>query len=377
MNAAQDQDRRRLVTVNPGSHSLQLGVFTGSGTERLDELDDDPASKGAASALQEFLDSADTDGPVDAIAYRLVHGGEVITEPTALTDSLRSDLDQLTSLAPAHNPATLACIDIARNHDPDAIHLVCPDTAFHTSMPLSASTLPVPRSWREHYGVRRYGFHGISYGWALHRAGELLDRNPDTLNLVITHLGGGCSVCAIHNGRSVWTSMGMTPLDGLVMTRRSGALDPGMLLWLQTEHGLTASEVGDALQHDSGLLALSGGRSADTGELVSAAADGDEDATLALQIFTDSVRRGVAAAAAMTSTLDAIVFTGEIGFDQPEVRDAVCSGLGSLGVPALSTGSVAGDQVLTPDEVSPAVITVETGEATELARLGHRFLQCS
>ncbi|SDR93638.1 hypothetical protein [Microlunatus soli] len=365
----------RIVTVNPGSHSLQLGLFAGERTERSDEIDDDPTGTAAGTALSDFLADAAADGPIDVISYRLVHGGDLITEPTAIDDRLRRDLDRFTPLAPGHNPATLACIDQARTTHGSAVHLICPDTAFHSSMPPRATTLAVPRHWRDRYGARRYGFHGVSYGWAVQRAAQLLAANPDSLNLIITHLGGGCSVCATHNGRSIWTTMGMTPADGLVMTRRSGAVDPGLLLWLQSTHGLSADEIRDALQRDSGLLALSAGRSADTRDLVAAAADGDSDAALAMEIFTDSVRRNVAAAATMLPGLDAIVFTGEIGYDQPEVRDAVCGGLGMLGVPTALKQPEPGDRIISPAGAHPAVLTIETGEAAELARLARQFLQ--
>jgi acetate kinase len=180
--------------------------------------------------------------------------------------------------------------------------------------------------------VHRYGFHGLSYTWTLARTAELLDRDPADLQVVLTHLGGGASVCAVRDGVSVWTSMGFTPLEGLPMSRRSGSVDPGMLLWLQTTHHLSAAEISDALEHQSGLLGLSDGLSGDTRDLVVAAAGGNPAARLAIDVFCLRVRQEIAAAAANLDRLDAVVFGGEIGADQPEIREAVSAGLSVLGL---------------------------------------------
>jgi hypothetical protein len=208
---------------------------------------------------------------------------------------------------------------------------VCLDTAFHADLPPAAHTYALPGEWTERLGLRRYGFHGLSYAWALRRAAELLDRPAASLHVVLAHLGGGCSVCAVRDGRSVDTTMGFTPLDVLVMSKRSGSVDPGLLLWLQTSAGLKAERLEEAFNHESGLLGLSG-TSGDTRDLVRARAEGDAKAAFALEVFTVSVRRGIASVAASLDRIDALVFTGEIGVDQPEVREAVCSGLGVLGI---------------------------------------------
>ncbi|MCW8095794.1 acetate kinase [Streptomyces tauricus] len=179
--------------------------------------------------------------------------------------------------------------------------------------------------------MRRYGFHGLSYTWALARTAELLGRRPEQLQLVMVHLGGGCPACAVREGRSVDTTMGFTPSEGLVMSRRSGSVDPGALTWLLRHRNVSADEIEDALNRRSGLLALSG-TSADTRDLVRSRAAGDERAALALDVFTHRCRRGIAGMAASLSRLDALVLTGEIGEDQPEVREEVCARLSLFGL---------------------------------------------
>jgi acetate kinase len=319
-----------VLVVNAGSHSLKLALIDADLTI-LDEADIDapPDSGDAADGLASFLDNLPE---VGAVGHRIVHGGPHLTRACIIDDRVRQHLDAATTLAPQHVPAALAALDTCRRQLPDAIQVACLDTAFHTTLPEAARTYPIPARWRRAYGVRRYGFHGLSYTWTLARTAELLDRDPAKLQVVLTHLGGGASVCAVRDGASVWTSMGFTPLEGLMMSRRSGSVDPGMLLWLQTEKGLTAAEVSHALEHESGLLGLSDGRSGDTRELVGAAAGGDAAAALAMDVFCLRARQGIAAAAATLDRLDAVVFSGEIGADQPEVREAVSAGLAVLGL---------------------------------------------
>lgn len=318
-----------VLVVNAGSHSLKLAILD-PGLTVLDSaaVDAAPDSEAAARGLAEFLARA---GAVSAVGHRIVHGGPDLTEATLIDDDVREQLQRLTALAPQHLPPALAALDQCRSRLPDVAHVACFDTAFHTRLPDTARTYPVPQQWREEFGVRRYGFHGLSYAWALRRASELLGRPASHLQLLLAHVGGGASVCAVHHGVSVSTSMGFTPLEGLMMSTRSGTVDPGMILWLQTHHGLSAAEVSDGLEHHSGLLGLSNGRSGDTRELVAAAADSNLDAALALGVFCLRIRQELAAAAASLDRIDALVFTGEIGADQPEIREAVCARLSVLG----------------------------------------------
>ncbi|MEV7225421.1 acetate kinase [Polymorphospora sp. NPDC051019] len=362
-----------VLTVNAGSSSLHLAyvdVTAGDGGTG------GPGGDGVGARLDRSTPPADAEAAVrdfvagrpapDMVAHRLVHGGELVFRPTVVDDGLRRALDDVAALAPLHLPPALALLDQLRRLLPDVPHLVCPDSAFHAGLPEPARTYPVPARWRERFGLRRYGFHGLSYAYATRRAGELLGRPVADLHLLLAHLGGGASVCAVRGGRSVDTSMGFTPLDGVPMSKRSGAVDPGMLLWL-LDGRLTYDEVFDGLYHRSGLLGLSGGRSGDTRDLV-AAAPGDPSAALAMDTFDHRVRREMAAAATSLDRLDAVVFTGEIGWDQPEVRHDVCAGLRLLGVVPPTGGNRDDDGPVSVPGAAVPVLVVRPREEFELAR---------
>lgn len=351
-----------ILAVNIGSSSVELSVV-GPGDDVI-ATEKTSSQEGLDQCLDRVLEG---DVTVDGVVHRVVHGGPTLRKPTVVDDDVRSRLGDAVSLAPLHMPPALAALDHLRERLPDVEHVACFDTAFHAQLPAAAQTYAVPAQWRRRWGVRRYGFHGVSYAYALRRTGELLGRDPDGLHVVLTHLGGGASVCAVRDGRSVDTSMGFTPLDGIVMSTRSGAVDPGLVLWLQTEHRLTPDEVSEDLRRRSGLLGLSE-TSNDTRELVAAAADGDDRAALALEVFSRSVCREIAAASTSLERLDAVVFTGEIGGDQPEVRAAVCRGLGMLGVEADLRGVVDEDAVLTGRHARVPVVAVVPREELQLAR---------
>ncbi|WP_240687379.1 acetate/propionate family kinase [Amycolatopsis suaedae] len=355
-----------VLTVNPGSSSLRAHLVDTTDERVVDELETgQPAdSEEALRALGELLDRLPAE-PISLIAHRVVHAGK-ITEPAVVDETVREALRSAAPLAPAHVPKTLALLDFLHDRLPDRVQLICPDTAFHRDLPEAAYTYPVPASWRE-WGVRRYGFHGLSYGWALRRAAELLDRPAGELQVLIAHLSGGCSACAVRDGRSADTSMGFTPLEGMAMSTRSGSVDPGLLFWLLEERGLEPGEVSEQLQHASGLLGLSGGLSADTRDLV---ADGSPAARLALDVFCHRVRRELGALATSLERLDAVVFTGDIGWDQPEVTEAVCAGLGTLGVHSGLDSRREEDAVISSSGVP--VLTVRSREELQLAAVAAR-----
>lgn len=259
-----------ILVVDAGSSSLHLTVLGGDGRERAARHLTEPPGPETADTIEDFLRDAP---PVGATGHRIVHGGPHLLRPTIVDDDVRAELDRTARLAPLHMPPALTALDATRALLPDVPHVVCLDTAFHADLPPAARTYAVPREWTERYGLRRYGFHGLSYAWALQRAAGLIGRPAGSLHVVLAHLGGGCSVCAVRDGRSVDTTMGFTPLEGLVMSKRSGSVDPGLLLWLQTSAGLTAARIEDALNHESGLLGLSG-MSGDTRDLVRAGARG-------------------------------------------------------------------------------------------------------
>ncbi len=352
-----------VLTVNAGSHSLHLANVDGDLISARLDRSDPPDSVEVAQAVDDFLARHE---PPEAVGHRLVHGGDVLRRAAVANDEIREALDRVADLAPLHVPISLRLLDRMRQLLPSVPHVLCPDTAFHADLPEAAATYALPASWRSRWGLRRYGFHGLSYAWATRRAAELLGREVSELHMVLAHLGGGCSVCAVKAGRSVDTSMGFTPLDGLPMTTRSGAVDPGMLIWLLSSRKLSLDELADGLYHRSGLLGLSAGRSLDTRDLV-AASSHDPTAALALDAFVHRVRREIAAAATGLDRLDAVVFTGEIGWDQPEIRHGICSGLRQLGVPTPTHGNRIDDGPASPNGATVTVLVVEPREELEIA----------
>jgi acetate kinase len=354
-----------VLTVNAGSHSLHL-ITVGADDEIGDRLDLDvaPASDEAERAVVEFVDGHSRP---DAVGHRLVHGGDALRRARLADDDVLAAVRAVADLAPLHVPPALHLVGLLRRALPDVPHVLCPDTAFHARLPDRAATYPLPADWRDAYGLRRFGFHGLSCAWATRRAAELLGRPVDKLHLVVAHLSGGSSVTAVRAGRSVDTSMGFTPLDGVPMSTRSGAVDPGMLLWLLADDRLTRDELTEGLYHRSGLLGLSGGRSGDTRDLAAGAGAGDPAAALALDVYTHRVRREIAAVATGLDRLDALVFTGEIGWNTPAVRDGVCAGLGLLGVDAPARGNRDDDGPVSPDGAAVPVLVVQAREELQLA----------
>jgi acetate kinase len=322
-----------VLVVNAGSSSLKLRVLDGAdGTVASTQLER-WAGEADVDSLADFIRSA---GQVDAVGHRIVHGGQRFTGPAHLDDATIGELETLTDLAPLHQPRSLAGVRAVRSVVPDVPAVGCFDTAFHTTLPEPAATYPLPADWRERWGLRRYGFHGLSHAYAARRASELVDRPIEQLRVVSCHLGAGASACAIGNGRSVDTTMGFTPLEGLVMATRSGSIDPGLIVWLQQHGGLAVAELADGLEHHSGLAGLTGrtgaGGAGDMRAVRAAMEAGDADATLAFQVYIHRLRAGIAAMAAAMDGLDVLVFTGGVGEHQPAVRSAAAAGLDFLGV---------------------------------------------
>jgi acetate kinase len=314
----------RLLVVNAGSSSLKLRVL--DGRDEVVSRHDLPAiGDGAEEQLGQALEDA---GELAAVGHRVVHGGTRYHDAVAIDDGVRRALDELTDLAPLHQPKSLRALDAVRAVLPDVTHVACFDTAFHATLPPAASTFAIPADWRTRLGVRRYGFHGLSHAYVSRRAAELLGQTEDELRLVTCHLGAGASLAAVQGGRSVDTTMGFTPLDGLVMATRSGSVDPGAILWLQRHHGLPADQVEHALEHQSGLQALAG--TADMREITAAAERGEEAAGLALEVYLHRLRAGIAAMAAALGGVDAVVFTGGVGERSNVVRSGAMEGLGFL-----------------------------------------------
>jgi acetate kinase len=323
----------RILVVNAGSTSLKLRVVEDD--DRVSEsVDLNPPGEAVEDELRGVL--ADI-GSIDVSGHRVVHGGTALTRPVVIDPSNRATLEAVSDLAPLHNPPALAAMDAVHRLRPDIPLVGCFDTAFHTSMGPAASTYALPVAWRDRWPLRRFGFHGLSCEWSVHRAAQLMNRARDSLRLVICHLGGGASVTATAGGRSVDTTMGFTPTEGLVMATRSGDVDPGAIAWLAA-NGVSPSELVEGLEHESGLLALSGGQTSDMGELLQGRARGEGPATLAVDVYVHRLRSKIAAMAAATEGTDAVVFTAGVGENAHEIRAAVCHGLEWIGL-ALDAGA--------------------------------------
>jgi acetate kinase len=265
-------------------------------------------------------------GGFDAVGHRIVHGGERYREPVLVDGDVRAELEALTDLAPLHQPMSLAALDAVSRLAPDVPAIACFDTAFHATLPPAAATYAVPAEWRDRLHLRRYGFHGLSHSYAARRATAAIG---GVGRVVTCHLGAGASLAAVRDGLCVDTTMGFTPLEGLVMATRSGSVDPGAVLWLVTRHGLDPGTVAHALEHDSGLLALAG--TADMAAVVEACRRGEPAAELALDVYVHRLRGAIAAMVASLGGIDGLVFTGGVGENAPAVRAAAVAGLGFLG----------------------------------------------
>ncbi len=269
-------------------------------------------------------------GGVDAVGHRIVHGGTAFLGPVLLDERVTARIAALASLAPLHQPKALAALAAVSAAVPGVPAVASFDTAFHASLPAAASTYALPAPWRRRWDLRRYGFHGLSHAYATRRTAELLGVPAADLRLVTCHLGAGASLAAVRDGRSVDTTMGFTPLEGLVMATRSGSVDPGLVLWLADHVGMPPEELAATLEHRSGLLGLAG--TADMREILAGAEAGRDEAVLALGVYLHRLRASIAAMTASLGGLDAIVFTGGVGERSPAIRALAADGLGYLGI---------------------------------------------
>ena len=313
-------------------------------------------------------------GRADVVGHRVVHGGESFREPVLVDDGAEAALRGLVDLAPLHQPKSIEALDAVSEALPGVPAVACFDTAFHATLAPSAATYALPAAWRERWRLRRYGFHGLSHAWIARRAPALLGRSAHGLRIVSCHLGAGASLCAIAEGRSVDTTMGFTPLEGLVMATRSGSVDPGLLLWLLEHTGVPERELARALEHESGLLGLAG--TADMREVLARAAGGDGAAELALDVYTHRLRAAVGAMAAALRGLDAVVFTGGVGERSAPIRTMTIAGLEFLGLEIdqrLNVSST-GDREITRPGAGARTLVVHAREDLEIARQARAVL---
>jgi acetate kinase len=336
----------RVLVANAGSSSIKLSLLASDDSELWSRELKAPRAvverDAVAAALAELPDAP------DVAAHRIVHGGERFREAVVIDEGVEAALHELAVLAPLHQPKSLAALAAVRSALPAVPEVGCFDTSFHATLPPEAATYALPREWRERYGLRRYGFHGLSHAYAARAAG-------DARRVVTCHLGAGASLCAILDGRSVDTTMGFTPLEGLVMATRSGSVDPGLLLWLQQHEDVSVDSMAEALEHESGLLGLAG-----TADMRALLARDDADARLAVDVYVHRLRSGIGAMAATLGGLDALVFTGGVGENSERIRDLACEGMGHLGIGAPDSGV--------------RVLVVRAREDLEIARQARELL---
>ncbi len=383
VNCGSSSLKYRLVDVDDGSAvasglAERVGQPSGRLTHRRPGAEDEEVERPLpdhAATLSAVLDAFARCGPplaeagLVAVAHRVVHGGNRFSAPVLIDDDVLRAVRDLAALAPLHNPVNAVGIEVARQAFPALPHVAVFDTAFHQTLPPAAYTYAVPPQWARDHGVRRYGFHGTSHAYVSRAAAELLGRPHEDVNTVVLHLGNGASATAVAGGRSVDTSMGLTPLEGLVMGTRSGDLDPAIAAHLHRTAGLGPEEVDRALNSSSGMLALAGTN--DLREVHRRIADGDESARLALDVFCHRVRKYVGAYLAVLGRTDAIAFTGGIGENDAVVRERSLSGLETLGIAldaARNRARSATARKISADGSPVTVLVVPTDEELEMAR---------
>ena len=384
----------RVLVVNTGSSSIKYQLFEMHGkqalasglVERIGEAgarlthrsgDAEPLvvedriayhSEGFERVFAAFEAAGGPIGELAGIGHRVVHGGDRLTEPTRIDDAAIAAIADQAPLAPLHNPSNLLGIRIAMASFPDTPQVAVFDTAFHQTMPPRAWRYAVPADLAAQLRIRRYGFHGTSHAYVSRKAAEHLGRPAGELNLVTLHLGNGASVAAVAGGRCIDTSMGLTPLEGLVMGTRSGDLDPAVVFYLHREAGLSVDDIDDLLNKRSGMLGLAGAN--DMREVERRAAEGDQAAAEALDVYCYRIRKYVGAYAAALGRLDALVFTAGIGENSDGVRAGVCQGLEGLGValnPKRNRSRSGRPRTISPDDSKVAVLVVPTNEELEIA----------
>jgi len=373
-----------ILIVNPGSSSLKLTVVDPDDRVLASETLGHVEGQVEEHAIAEVLDRLPA---TSAAGIRVVHGGAVFQRPVRVDEKVIDALGAMADLAPLHNPPAVSAMRALRTARPDMPVVACFDTAFHAGIPPAAATYAVPYHWLTDWGIRRFGFHGLSHAYAARRAAQLLDRPAAELALVTCHLGAGASLAAVQGGRSIDTTMGYTPMEGLVMATRSGTVDPGVLLWVMRHHGISVAVLERTLDRESGIAGLSGEPHGDL-RAVLAAAGGEPDqvmdidpdrARLAVDVYLHRLRGGIAAMVAALGRLDAVVFTGGVGEASSIVRSRAVAGLGFLGLAVDEAADVAsdGDWDVSASGAAAKTLVVKAREDLQIALEVRRVLAAS
>ncbi|MGK5679038.1 acetate/propionate family kinase [Actinoplanes sp. URMC 104] len=358
----------RVLVLNSGSSSVKYRLFDGADTvtkglvERIGESGSDVPDHRAA--LQGIMDAVDLSG-LAAVGHRVVHGGAEFSEPTVIDDSVVARVEALVPLAPLHNPAAVTGIEVARKLLPDVPQVAVFDTAFHATIPPEGVTWAIDRSLAERWQIRRYGFHGTSHAYVSRRTAHVLGRDPGSTNVITLHLGNGASACAVEGGRSVATSMGMSPLPGLVMGTRSGDIDPTVIFHLHRVAGLPMDEIENSLNRHAGLQGMAGVN--DLRAVLERRAAGDPGATLAFDVYCRRIREYVGAYLAVLGRVDAITFTAGVGENAAPVRAASLAGLEPLGIAVDPERNERREEIISPDGAHIPVCVIPTDEELEIA----------
>lgn len=357
----------RVLVLNCGSSSVRYRLFDGDEVrakglvQRIGEPGGDAADH--LSALRDLMDRLDL-SDLSAVGHRVVHGGERFTEATVITDEVVSAVEELIPLAPLHNPGALTGIRVARKLLPDVPQVAVFDTAFHATIPPEGVLWAIDKELSSRYGLRRYGFHGTSHSYVSRETARILGRSPADTNVITLHLGNGASASAVRGGRCEATSMGMTPLSGLVMGTRSGDIDPSVVFHLHRA-GLPLDEIEESLTRHGGLAGLAGAN--DMREVLERRAAGDADATLAFDVYIRRLKEYVGSYLAVLGRVDAITFTAGVGENAPDVRLAALAGLEPLGITVDPARNRENALIISPDDAPVAVCVVPTEEELEIA----------
>jgi len=354
----------RILVVNAGSSSLKLQILDG------DELvvDVNLQRWTPTAGFEAIRDALVGHDPIHAVGHRVVHGGSEYEQATLITDDVVADLTATIDLALLHQPPALAAIAATRELLPEAPQVACFDTAFHRSVSAAAATYALPREWNKRWGLRRYGFHGLSHAYASTKAAQLVGAEASSLKIITAHLGAGASLAAIKDGQSIDTTMGFTPLEGLVMATRSGNVDPGLVLWLQRNAGLSLDDLAHSLAHNSGLAGLSG-TGGDLRDVLARVEAGDQDAQLAIDVYHHRLASLTGSMVTSLRGLDLLVFTGGIGENSALVRAELARSLAFLGVEideeANATNGM--DRVITVPTSTVTIVVVQAREDLQIA----------